>query len=511
MPRLTHPLRHRFATTLLAALLLYAVLVASQTSPVAAGSDSAGYLLSARLLTEGQLSTPLRTVPGFPPAEVWENTPLGMIFSERAGALIPTYPVGLPILYAIAGTVAGWHWGPILVATAMACGAALFTFLCVRRVGVRREIAGPVAVALAACPLVFYTTFQPLSDTASVCFNAFAVACALRAGGTRSLAWSLGAGAGLAAAVLVRPSNLLLAPALVVALGHWRPLAGAILGGLPGALGLAWYHHALYGSVTTTGYGSVWGMFGGEHILPSLRKYLIWVPAFLPVGAIGVLALPWLPWRERRREITAMLLWVLAFFLFYAFYPPTHENRWYLRFVLPAFPALLALAGLALEAVLVPLQPRPCAVVGRWAIACALAASLGTSVYHWRSARLGELAEGAAVFRDLPQWVDAHLPQDAILLTLHHSCAFYVYTDRAIVRSDVIKPARFAALAAHAREQGQGVYAVVTRADDEPSLPERLPGTWAIEKRFGDFGVWRLVAGRDAPAAVAPRVPPAGS
>lgn len=474
------------------ALLGYGLFTAWHASPVAAGSDSAGYLMSARLLTEGRVSTPLRTVAEFPPTEAWEYTPLGMIYAADAHALIPTYPIGLPLLLAAASTVAGWHWGTLLVSVALACGAVGCTHWCAREVGVRPGVAGVIAAALAVCPLVFYSSLQPLTDTASACFCALTIASALRANRTRGAIWSVLAGAGLALAVLVRPSNLLLAPAFGVALGRPRTILLACLGGLPGALLLAGYHQVLYGSVFRTGYGSVWDIFSPAYVLPALRKYAIWVPAFLPAAVVGIVALPWLRWRERGREIAALGLWVVSFFAFYAFYLPTHENRWYLRFVLPAFPALLVLAGLALEAMLCARSRCPRVIVARGALGVVVVVSLATGVHHWRSGRLGLLKESAAVYRELPEWADAALPRDAFILTLYPSCSFYFYTDRAVIRSDILKPDRFSVLIQTAREHRRAIYAILTRSDDEPAMLQRLPGPWVMERRFGEFGVWRL-------------------
>lgn len=479
-----------------AALCAYGTWVGWHTSPVAAGSDSAGYLLSAKLLTEGRLSMPMRTLPEFPAQDVFEYTPLGMIYSGRLGALIPTYPVGLPLFYALGSTFAGWTLGPILVGALMACGAVVFTYRLARELGVGRDLATLAAAGLAVCPLVFFTTFQPLSDTASACWNAAAAWSAVRAWRDDRRRWGVAAGAALAVAVLIRPSNLLLLPTLVVLLARPRLLAAAFVGGLPGAVFLGWYHAALYGSVFVTGYGSVWGMFGGEHVVPSLHKYLAWVPAFLPLSVFAVALSPWLPWRTHRQPIAALALWVVAYAAFYAFYPPTHEHRWYLRFILPMFPALLALAALALQHALA--RPALAARPFLRPAACALLASVtaASGWHHWQRARLGELAAQAEIFRDIPAWVEVTLPPEAIVLTQYPSCSFYFYTERAIVRSDVIKPERFAALTTLAQRTARPVYAIVTSDDDERTLHERLPGTWQEQKRFGKFGVWRLEAAR---------------
>ena len=49
------------------ALLLYALFLALNSSNVAGGADSSGYLHSARLLASGRLTAELRTPPEFGP------------------------------------------------------------------------------------------------------------------------------------------------------------------------------------------------------------------------------------------------------------------------------------------------------------------------------------------------------------------------------------------------------------------------------------------------------------
>jgi hypothetical protein len=377
----------------------------------------------------------------------------------------------------------------------MACGAVAGTFLIVRELGVRRDLAALAAAALAVCPLVFFTTFQPLSDTASACCNALGVWAALRARRIDGRGLGIAAGAALAATVLIRPSNMLLLPVIVVLLGRPRLLGAAFLGGLPGAIFLGWYHHALYGSILTTGYGSVWSMFGVSHVVPSLQNYLAWVPAFLPLSVLAVVLAPWLPWRTRGREIAALLVWIAGYGVFYAFYPPTHEHRWYLRFILPMFPGLLALAVLGLEHALERFPASRQAIVRRTTLAVAAGLTLGAGWHHWTRSRLDELRRHNELYRAIPAWADATLPGEAVILTQYPSCSFYFYTGRVILRSDVLTRERFAQLATVARAGSRPVYAIVTRADDERTLTERLPGRWTEVQRFGDFGVWRLEQG----------------
>ena len=61
------------------------------------------------------------------------------------------------------------------------------------------------------------------------------------------------------------------------------------------------------------------------------------------VRGVAALATPWVP-VARRRELAVLGLWAALLIGFYAFYFHSGESWWYLRFILPAFPALLLAA-----------------------------------------------------------------------------------------------------------------------------------------------------------------------
>ena len=76
---------------------------------------------------------------------------------------------------------------------------------------------------------------------------------ALRA--RRDRRWAAACGVAFGIAVLIRPTNAVLLPALVVLLGFdWRRLGLAVVGGLPCVAWLAVYNHSLYGGALRSGY-----------------------------------------------------------------------------------------------------------------------------------------------------------------------------------------------------------------------------------------------------------------
>lgn len=479
-----------FTLVCLGLLALYVGFLATESTPIAGGADSSGYLTSARLLTEGRLMQPPRTIPELPlDQHVWVYTPLGMIAGGPDHALRPTYPIGLPLHFAAASVVLGWDWGPIAVNVVGALALVVLTYLSARMLGASRWIAAAASGALALSPILVFTSVQPLSDTLSATWNIVAFTCALRArraSDGSGWGWSVGCGMAVAVAVLVRPTDALLVPALCLVLWHWKALLGAFVGGLPGALFLGWYNHTLYGSPFVTGYGSIFALIGPEWLVPSLKLYGTWLPQVFPLGVVALVVAPWLPWRALPREVGALVLWFFAFAGFFALYSCTHEVWWYLRFVLPAFPALAILAALGIDRLPASARVR----LALAAIALAVTGVLGHRIF----AKYGvyHMAEGQEPYRELAHWAREHLPRDAAVATLHSSASFYFYTDYPILRSDNIGAENFAALRERVRVSGRPLYALLYKYDDEPRRQELIPGDWHEVKRVGDFALWEL-------------------
>jgi hypothetical protein len=480
-----------FAAACLGVLAIFAAVLLARSTDVAGGADSAGYLMSARLITEGRLTLPQRTIPELP-ADPWHYTPLGMIAAGPEMTLRPTYPIGLPLHFAAASTLAGWVWGPRLVNVLGAVAAVLLTYASARMMGARRIFAAASAACLAASPIVVFASLQPLSDMLSTTWNLAAFACALRARKTGRPVWGWACGSAVAIAVLVRPTDALIIPALSLVLWNWRQLSAAFLGGLPGAVFLLWYNNTLYGSPFLTGYGSIFGLVSPEWIARTLPAYATWIPLLLPAGMLGIVLAPWLPWRTQWRELTALFLWFFSFIGFFACYACTHETWWYMRFVLPAFPALAIAAAVGSEHV----AQRPLFRHKAWLPVALAGLPLLVSLWisHGTLKRTGvwHMAEGQRPYKELCLWARDHLPADAVIASLHASCSLYFYTDFVMIRSDNFGAEKFAALGERLRASGRPTYALLLKHDDEPRRQELIPGDWVEVKRVGDFSLWRL-------------------
>ena len=106
-----------------------------------------------------------------------------------------------------------------LTTMAKALGALALCYLVGRECGLGRGTALTGAIVLGLSPLFLFSSLQPLSDTAAATWTLAAMWGALRLHCTGRLGWAAVTGATFAVAVLVRPTNVVILPALLVLIG----------------------------------------------------------------------------------------------------------------------------------------------------------------------------------------------------------------------------------------------------------------------------------------------------
>jgi len=472
------------------AFVAYGFFLASTMSVAAGGSDSSGYLNSARLLAAGQLQTDLRVPPEFGgPTEVnrYHFSPQGFGQFAANPRLPPSYPTGLPLHFALAGKVFGWDAGPRLVQLLAALGAVALGYATARGLGVSWPLAAAGAVILASFPVFIFTSIQTLSDTLATTWMLAAVACVLR--GRRSLGWAAAGGAALAMAVLVRPTNLLLGPGLCVLLGFdVRRLAAFLAGGVPGAAWFMFYNDTLYGGPFQSGYGTIGAAFALHYGWPTAVHFAKWLALFLPTV---VLVLPVLALAGRegpRREVVALGLMGAGIGGVYLFYDVSHDVWWCLRFILPAVAALILAALLGAE-VLVRRRAR-------WVPLAAAAGLAGWALvasWHWtRSLHILYVPGYERIYAEAAQVMRERFPANALVVCSAFSGTVYYYTALPTLIYDSIKPAEFADYVARARAAGRPVFAAVFDLEEEDALRTRCPGPWRRLTSVGKIGLWEL-------------------
>ena len=475
----------------------YGVFLGVNSTVAAGGSDSSGYLNSARLLATGRLDTSVRIPPGFgDPANLFRPgfQPLGFIANTESSRMVPSYPTGFPLHLALAGKILGWTAGPLFVGLATALAAIVLCYLVGRELGLGWPLAAAAAVILAACPVLLLTSIQPLSDTLATAWCLAAALGALRA--RRHAGWAAVCGFAYAVAVLVRPTNLVLLPALIAFLGlNVRHLALAVLAGLPAAGWQAFYNHTLYGGMFRSGYPAIATAFAASYVVPSARNFLHWLGVFVPTLLLGLPFVALAHRDTRTRHLLGLALWFGAIVTVYLFYAISPEAWTCLRFILPALPALILAGMLGVEALA---RFRPAAgatrvrtgaaiVLGAWAVIVAWRWAPPNAVFYTKGY---EDAYTAACLAARTQF-----PKDAVVLSHFASGAIYYYTDFPILRWDSLSTANFADYAAAAQRAGLPLCAVLFASEEEDAFTRHCPGNWQRLATVSGVGLWQLAPG----------------
>ena len=479
----------------LLAFTLYGLMLARYSAAYAGGADSSGYMNNARLLDHGSLITPMRQVPGLNPDTVsaFAYVPLGFTPKGDHRNMVPTYPMGLPLVIMAVAHVVGWSLVPTITIILHALFGLWLVYLLGREFGLEPGWAWLGVMLLAASPLYILMSLQVMSDVPALAWVTAAILCALK---SRERPWlALLAGAVVSVAVLDRPTNLLTFLPLSIALGfglrRWLLL---LAGGLPGAVFLGAVNQSAYGRIFTTGYGGVGWLFSAHNAPATLLHYAIWLPALFTPLVILCLGLPVLR-RTYLLHSALLATWAAAFLGLYLFYYCTHETWWYLRFILPAVPPLLV-AALLVARVLASrwhLAPRA------WWLALAAVALFISGLFWFRHFALADIDSGERTYPDTASWLASHLPANAVVASMQTSGAIFYYTKLTVVRWDVLSPAEFERIAAACAAAGRPLYASLYSFEikEQGAFPRHLPGRWTQMAAVHDTTIWRY----DSPGA----------
>ena len=235
-----------------------------------------------------------------------------------------------------------------------------------------------------------------------------------------------------------------------------------------GPIAVAVINNHLYGSPMRSGYGALEDIYALAHVFPNLQRYPAWfreTQTALP--ALGLLA-PLLLWR--RADVaetpgngwpTARLAWsalglALLTVASYLAYMPFDEWM-YLRFLLPAYPAVFALFAMAIARVTRRLGTRVraplvvmivgalCLYAGRQAVE--------RSVFRWHADDQRYVLMG--------RFVREHLPRHAVVLAMQHSGSARYYSGRVTLRYDMLEPDQLDPLVADLGRKGYPCYVLV--------------------------------------------------
>jgi hypothetical protein len=480
------------------ALVLYGFVLARNVAAVAGGSDSSGYMNDARLIAAGHGHVQPRTVEGLPAANMppFLYVPLGFKPAWNGDGMVPTYPTGFALLILALKPIAGWrHAGDVaLVLHAVAGIAAVFALG--RWLGLEAAWAWLAAAIVGLSPVYLFMSLQAMSDVPSLAWCTLAMLLALKS--RERSGWAVAAGAALAAAVLLRPTNILLLAPVALALGlSPRRWALLILGGLPGAVFFCVHSHEAYGQFLSTGYSADEEAFHLAYVPLSLRQYAIWLPILFSPLVVVALALPWI--KAGKPQAHALLfVWSAVYIAFYAAYKNTHEAWWYMRFLLPAAPALAIGSLLVLRAAF---SRWPAVARSRMPLILASVLVAANALVWTKDLGAMNVGSEQLQYGKAAQWMQRNAPPNAVCVAMQASGALFYYTDLTFVRWDVLDKGNVGRLESALRSSGRPLYAVLFpfEISEAGVLTQRVPGKWTLVEKIEDVSIFRRDMGAERP------------
>lgn len=467
--------------------ILIGILTFQRGAHVAGGADASGYVSQSKLWLRGSLRmpTPLSHEITLSNGQ-YAFTPLGYRPSGTLGTAVPGYPAGLPLLMA-AAHVAGGDGAEYAVVPVCAATLVFVTFLLGRRIG--GAVAGLIAAAaIGTAPTFLFQAMQPMSDVPASLFWTLAILLLT----FDELGLTFAAGAAAAVASMVRPNLFALAPMLLAAALWWlkphQRAARVVLFAAPLSAAAAFVillQRSLYGSATTTGYGSLPNLFSLDHVAANLQTYPYWLVSTQSVFVLLALLGPVAIQRGRvdptiDRATAERVTWsgimvfaaLLGFYLLYLVF-----DTWvYLRFLLPALPWFLVLFAIAVVS-MCRYAPEPIQGV---ALVFALVVVAGWGMERTRN--LGAFRVGAIEERHFEAAQFARALRSApVFVTLQHSGSLNYYASAPVLRWDWIGPTELDRAIAELSAKGRQSYAVL---DDweEAQFRDRFPATRAVQQ-----------------------------
>ena len=477
-----------FPLTAAATLAVLGAYFIQSNSYVVFGSDDSGYHNHAKALARGELRVPVRESAelGLPETVVAPFVPVGYTPAPVAGHIAPMYPPGLPLVQAVAGVVGGWGFAPFLVVPVIAVLCVPAVYLLGREFGLPPWEAWGGGLILAVSPTFQFMAADQMSDCVATFWCTATIWLAL--GSHRRTGLATLAGAAFGMAVLTRPTNALLLPAVALALPltrrHW---AGLLAGGMPAGLFFLWHNQYSFGHPFSSGYGNVAGLLKWSNG-PVRAEHYGWqaLTQFTPVvigGWLAAVALPILP-AQRRLLLVAWPAAVAGFYVFYECY----ETWWYVRFLLPGVPPLIVGALVAVrrgaERAL-PSRPR---LVNFACLAVIVVVMVGQWKYFGKK---HFMHFGALKGEQTACWVAAvhdRSGADGYVICRQLSGPMKYYSDQRIVRYD---SAQVSEVSRRLVERGKRVFAVLL-ANEVPTAQERMPGEWEKIAERRDVSVWEV-------------------
>jgi hypothetical protein len=412
------------------------------------GADSYGYVSASRMLQQGRLveAAPIAAWLSAPNALAIAS-PLGWAPAANAVGIVPTYPLGLPIVMAVFGAIA--PFAVFLVSPILALLTLVVVFRLARE-WFDEEVAFVATMLVAWNPVFITYAKQPMSDVPASAWMMLAI-------GLASIT-PFAAGLAAGAAVMTRPA-LLIAAAVVPLISTRRVHAAAGLA-IPVAIQLALQAY-LFGNPFSTGYGSAEALFSVDYLAANLAIYSrhtwtalsgMWVTAVV----VGVITSP----QHVKWPLLAIFSTVALPYLFYL--PFDHWES--LRFLLPALVPLSILGGAGLVRIATAVSWEPAVAALLIVFAGGLMVRNATFL---RDESVWNIQSMEERYPLAGQWLDVNTPPGSVALAVQHSGSLRWYGKRHTLRWDQIAPEQLEQTIQDLESHGAAAYAVLEGAEVE--------------------------------------------
>src|SRR5262249_22497378 len=349
------------------------------------------------------------------------------------------------------------------------------TFTLGRRIFQEPAIALGGAVLVAASPVFLYQLMNAMSDVPVTA--AWTLALVLAASRR-----PFGSGLAMAATIAIRPN---LAPfAAVIVVWMWmssadrgqrrRQVTRFAAGVAPAVVGIASLNAVLYESPWVSGYGTTGDLYSLGYFGTNVATYLTWMGGVetpvVAIAAVYVAAPHW--WPPLRLPFSRVLLGgtMSVMLLSYVFYQP-FGVWWYLRFLLPMWPAMMLATVAALDA----LVARGAASLRPIVMTAIVAALVWHHVQLARSRHVFDLGRIERRYVDVARFVADHTEPGAVVLSHQHSGSLRLYAGRLTLRYDVLDPAWLDRALTLLQSVGRRPYLVLD-GDEVAAFRERFTG-----------------------------------
>jgi hypothetical protein len=180
---------------------------------------------------------------------------------------------------------------------------------------------------------------------------------------------------------------------------------------------------------------------------------------------------------------------MVAFLGFYSAYRWTHENWWFLRFILPAAPAFIVAGLLVTRLCFEGLRKS----LGRpWLRALAVLlvlASVGAEVAQVLSLDAWSIGRGERKYGRVASWLVHNLPRNSVIIVSQFSGSMFYFTDFTFLRGDQIDAVTAERIRRAVQAEGRPLYSVLFHF--EADLEHRISPRWTLVGEDGDVLIQR--------------------